>query len=102
MKCALRSRVPFTLGAISVLSVFASSRASAQAFRTGFEAPGTSGSVYALCVFDDGTGSKLFAAGDFEAAGAAVAGHVARWNFATQSWSSLGAGIDGRVGAMVV
>ncbi len=72
----------------------------AQAFRTGFEAPGASGGVYALAAHDDGSGKALYAAGAFDAAGTAVAAHVARWRLG--AWSPLGEGTDGRVGALFV
>ncbi len=74
--------------------------ASAQAFRAGFEAPGTAGGVYALVGHDDGTGKALFAGGEFTSAGTVAAAHVARWRAGV--WSTLGAGTDGRVGALTV
>src|SRR5207247_587228 len=84
--------------------VLCGDRALAQSgqFRPGFESSGTSGGVYAMATFDEGSGPKLFAAGEFDAAGAAIAGRIARWNGITQTWSSLGSGIDGRAGPMVV
>ncbi len=72
--------------------------ATAQLFRPGFEAPGTSGGVYALAVHNDGTGAALYAAGEFDAAGAAVATRVARWRLG--AWTPLGPGIDGRVAVL--
>jgi hypothetical protein len=91
--------------ALALCAAFtAGSQASAQTaqFRSGFETSGTNGGVYAMAVFDDGGGPKLHAAGEFDAAGAAVAGRIAKWNALTQTWTSLGQGIDGRAGSMVV
>jgi len=70
----------------------------AQQFRPGLEAPGASGGVYALSVHDDGGGAALYAAGEFDAAGAAVATRVARWRLG--AWTPLGSGIDGRVAVL--
>jgi len=61
---------------------------------------GTDGEVFALAVFDDGTGSALYAAGDFRHAGTATARSVAKWDGAR--WTALGAGIDGRVTTLAV
>lgn len=49
-------------------------------------------SVYAMHVFDDGTGPALYVAGMFTMAGNAPAANVARWNGST--WTSLGSGIS--------
>ena len=43
--------------------------------------------VFALCVFDDGTGAQLYAGGVFTSAGVAGTGCLARWNGA--SWSAV-------------
>jgi hypothetical protein len=52
---------------------------------------GTNGQVYGLCVFDDGSGPALYAAGNFLQAGTIAANRVAKWN-GTQ-WSALGSGL---------
>jgi len=52
---------------------------------------GASNPIFALAVHDDGSGSALFAAGQFTSAGGIAANRVARWN--GQTWSSLGAGV---------
>lgn len=56
------------------------------------DALGTSGatSVQALAVHDDGTGSKLYAGGDFTSIGGVAANGIACWNGNT--WSALGEG----------
>ena len=55
---------------------------------------GTNGGVDALAVFDDGGGEKIFAAGDFTAAGSTRAGRIARLD--GDRWSALaGGGIGG-------
>ena len=71
----------------------------------GFAAPGTSGGqVYALTVFNDGSGSALYVGGTFTSAGGVAANRIAKWN--GTSWSPLGSGMLGtgvvRVGAMTV
>jgi len=48
-----------------------------------------------LAVFDDGSGSALYAAGNFTAIGALPAPHIARWD--GTSWSALQSGPDGAV-----
>jgi trimeric autotransporter adhesin len=48
-------------------------------------------SVWALAVFDDGSGPALYATGNFDTAGGVVVHHVARWN--GSSWSALGSGL---------
>ena len=48
-------------------------------------------SVYALEVFDDGTGPALYAGGSFSMAGGVPAEGIAKWN--GTSWSALGSGI---------
>lgn len=55
------------------------------------------GSVYALAVFDDGSGPVLCAGGSFLQAGGAPALLVAKWNGA--NWSAIGSGIVAEPGA---
>ena len=65
---------------------------------------GTDGDVYALAVFDDGSGPALYAGGTFVTAGGAAVNHVVRWNGA--AWAALsgpsGTGTDGAVDALAV
>jgi hypothetical protein len=49
--------------------------------------------VYALTVFDDGTGPSLFVAGHFDTAGGTSANAIAKWD--GSAWSALGDGING-------
>ncbi len=49
--------------------------------------------VYALCVFDDGSGPALYAGGFFSTAGGVGANHIARWD--GTNWSALTSGIGG-------
>jgi hypothetical protein len=49
--------------------------------------------VYALCVYDDGTGPALYVGGSFTHAGSANVKHIAKWN--GTSWSDVGGGMDG-------
>lgn len=56
---------------------------------------GTNGTVYALCLHNDGAGVGLFAGGEFTTAGGVAAQHIARWNGST--WAPVGQGADGPV-----
>ncbi|HRQ74426.1 MAG TPA: immunoglobulin domain-containing protein [Phycisphaerales bacterium] len=58
---------------------------------------GTPLSVDALAVFNDGSGSALFATGAFATAGGVAVANIAKWNGA--AWSALGSGITGGKGA---
>jgi hypothetical protein len=49
------------------------------------------GGVDALAVFDDGSGSALYAGGEFTTAGGISANGIAKWN--GSSWSALGSGM---------
>ncbi len=65
---------------------------------------GMSGSVdngvVALAVYDDGSGSALYAGGFFSSAGGVAADNIARWN--GSSWSALGSGMNNVVRALTV
>jgi hypothetical protein len=50
------------------------------------------GTVYALTVFDDGSGPALYAGGWFTTAGGVTANRIARWDGA--SWSALSSGMN--------
>jgi hypothetical protein len=54
---------------------------------------GMSGRVYALTVFDDGTGPALYAGGTFTTAGGVSANRIAKWD--GTAWSALGSGVGG-------
>jgi len=56
--------------------------------------------VYALAVYDDGSGPALYAGGYFETAGGVPAFCIARWD--GQGWAPVGSGVDGSVRAMTV
>ncbi|MCC5787989.1 MAG: hypothetical protein JJU33_14955 [Phycisphaerales bacterium] len=56
---------------------------------------GVTGSVYALRVFNDGTGLALYAGGGFTQAGGRSVNRIARWN--GSAWSALGEGVNGAV-----
>src|SRR6185503_12018390 len=62
--------------------------------------PGTSDEVYALAVYDDGSGPALYAGGIFTAAGGVLANRIARWDGA--SWSALGSGMNAEVRALTM
>lgn len=60
----------------------------------------TNGSVYAMAVHDDGSGSALYVGGDFFGASGVTVNHIARWDGA--NWSPLGNGLAERVWSMAV
>jgi hypothetical protein len=55
--------------------------------------------VFALAVFDDGSGAALYAAGSFTSLGGVSAMNIAKWN--GSSWSALGSGTNGSVKALL-
>lgn len=63
----------------------------------GFSADG---SIDALCVFDDGTGPALYAAGGFTRIGGVSALHIAKYT--GTSWSPVGDGFDSPVLTLAV
>ncbi len=56
------------------------------------------GSVYCLCVHDDGGGPALYAGGYFTTAGGVSASNIAKWRGGT--WQALGAGANDGVGCL--
>lgn len=57
------------------------------------------GVVLALQVYDDGSGSALYAGGFFESAGGVPASNIAKWN--GSSWSTVGGGVAGKYGQVL-
>jgi hypothetical protein len=62
--------------------------------------PGVDGEVFALAVFDDGTGPALYVGGAFELAGGIVANNVAKWD--GSKWSDVGGGTSSSVSSLAV
>ena len=56
--------------------------------------------VYALTVFDDGSGPALYAGGYFQSAGGVSAQNIAKWDGV--NWSPLGEGTDSIIRSLVV
>src|SRR6516165_680342 len=56
--------------------------------------------VGALAVYDDSTGSALYAGGTFPTAGGVRVSNIAKWDSAT--WSALGSGTNGPINALQV
>jgi len=56
--------------------------------------------VFDLCVYNDGSGDALYAAGHFNTAGSATALSIAKWN--GSSWSALGTGFNHEAYRMAV
>ncbi len=67
---------------------------------SGMDDHGFSACVCALAVFDDGSGSALYAGGDFATAGGVETNNIARWDGTT--WSALGGGASSDVVALAV
>jgi len=64
---------------------------------------GVNDRVFALAVYDDGSGPALYAGGDFTTAGGVTVNRVAKWN--GSEWSALagpGTGVNDRVQALAV
>ncbi|MFN7942390.1 MAG: RHS repeat-associated core domain-containing protein [Thermoanaerobaculia bacterium] len=61
---------------------------------------GTTPSVDALVVFDDGTGAKLYAGGKFTTSGATSVKYVGKWT--GSAWSQVGLGLASQVLALAV
>lgn len=53
---------------------------------------GPDGSVNTLAIFNDGSGQRLFAAGEFAHSGATTVNNVARWT--GSKWQALGTGVE--------
>lgn len=56
----------------------------------GLTRSGTEARIFALSVFDDGSGSALYAGGLFDHSGSTVLGEIAKWN--GQKWTDVGGG----------
>ena len=63
-------------------------------------AGGSSGYVFALAVYDDGSGPALYVGGSFTSAGGVAANNLARWD--GSSWSALGSGVNGSVYSLTI
>jgi len=90
------------LRALVVLGALAPLRGQCLDFSNDFAAAGAgvNNLVRALATFDDGSGTALYAAGDFTLAGGLPVGHIAKWN--GSSWSALGSGTSGSVFSLQV
>lgn len=66
----------------------------------GFDVPGVTGSVEAVCEYDDGNGPALYVGGSFSAVGAQPASSLARFDGA--SWSTSGLEVDGNLDVLAV
>jgi hypothetical protein len=63
---------------------------------------GLNSRVFAIEIFDDGTGPAVYAGGDFTMSGSTPIASIARLNQKTQRWEQVGAGLDGAVIALSV
>lgn len=95
-----------TRGSRSLLAVtfaclaLSHAEAQCQSWTPGFSGPGADREVYALAVFDDGSGPELYAGGRFSLIGDASSTFIARFD-GTQ-WSSVGSGMENVVRALCV
>jgi hypothetical protein len=55
-----------------------------------------------MTVYDDGSGPKLYVAGNFNSIGGTTSPWLAQWDGATWSWNSLGSGVNNKVTGMAV
>ncbi len=64
----------------------------------GFETQkGLTGPAYAACVYDDGSGEKIYVGGDFFGAGDHVCNGIAAWN--GEAWEGVGSGVQQQSGS---
>ena len=74
------------------------------AWQPGFTFPDFNSDVYAMTVFDDGSGPALYVGGNFTAVGGVTVNYIARWD--GTAWSPLGGpsgiGTTGAVSALAV
>ena len=66
----------------------------------GFGTAGANDKILALAAFDDGSGTALYAGGEFTTIGGTSISHIARWNGNT--WSPVGGGVNGDVATLAV
>ena len=93
-------KLPLALVVLAISFLSSPARAQCAAWTEGFAPGGLDGSVDALATFDDGSGPRLYAGGQFTEANGVVSGHVARWN-GTQ-WEPLASQLSGSVRALTV
>ena len=98
-------RSPLALLSLALLALASPAPLRAQCldWSPGFALPGGGvggGEVFAMTVFDDGSGPALYVAGSFVTAGDVPARGIARWDGA--SWSALGSGLAGVANALTV
>lgn len=67
-------------------------------WKPGEGVPGLDGEVYALSVHDDGSGSALYAGGQFRVAGSNLARNLAKWD--GTKWNPIGPDFNGAVRAL--
>lgn len=77
------------VGVLVALAVSRSTQAQCPQFTQRFSGEGLSSAPLVLCSFDDGSGPRLFAGGNFRGAGAEPAHHVAVWD--GERWAAAGA-----------
>jgi hypothetical protein len=89
-----------TAGSVTVNNIARWSGLPWRPLGSGMDGTFVPGDVFALAVFDDGSGPALYAGGDFITAGGVSVSYIARWN--GTFWSPLGSGIEGEVFALAV
>ena len=99
MRCSPISRIITLVTFLTVCSSAAFSRQCTPAWDTTVGNPGvsvSSGYIGELRAFDDGSGEMLYAGGSFSSVvGVPSTSLIARWDRISQSWSTVGGGLNG-------
>lgn len=88
-----------TIDGVAVNGIARWDGASWQSVGGGVSGTGFQVGVHALAVFNDGSGSALYAAGRFQVAGATPADGIARWD--GHSWTAVGTGTITPAGSVI-
>ena len=89
-----------TAGGVTVNRVAKWNGTSWSALGSGFTITSGTAAVNALVVFNDGTGAKLYAGGNFNRSGSTTINHMAKWT--GTAWTQVGGGLASQVNALAV
>ena len=89
-----------TAGGVTVNRVAKWNGTTWSALGSGLTITSGTAAVNALVVFNDGTGAKLYAGGNFNRSGSTTINHVAKWT--GTAWAQVGAGLASQVNALAV
>src|SRR5205823_2133731 len=85
------SYLPFAIGASALAWTCPARGDCSFGWKPLGDTPGVNGSVYAMTVYDDGTGPALYVGGQFSMAGNVAVKNIAKWN--GTEWSALSSGL---------